>query len=463
MKALCLGLVAAGLLMTPGAWAGAPDYTLRPEWTGPCKRMNVIDINLGNDPEAFVAAASCQVSGLQLYPEHAEALARQLRDDPKARREDIVRDLCQAAGRTCTLAWSDPWTYGPEHEAEVCQQRYRRDIGAVMMFFFQCPDGSNCAMDWASNHVRGMDKADASLGWGEAKEGAYNPQNPSFWRRELWDAKAAGLQFILPNVYGPDMQDRGEIKELVKALQAEHEPVKVGLFDDTWAWGRAKSGAAWATAPKLDEPDASAKILYESKWKPFFSQLPPENWYRIDNRPVIYFYNAGTLKPLDRAAGVIARMKALFTRDFGVEPFVAVDDAFFADPAMENVADSRFRWDTFSDFSTGTVSVMEGLSRSLMSGKSLTNAVVRWDSYDRDHRGKPAGVSLPWDDRRIKGPERLQDVLSRTHDDDSLLIATWNDLGEGTGINAAYDYYYKGAWQAPDTFMQLIRKDNCQN
>ena len=38
------------------------------------------------------------------------------------------------------------------------------------------------------------------------------------------------------------------------------------------------------------------------------------------------------------------------------------------------------------------------------------------------------------------------------------MIATWNDLGEGTGFNRAYDYYVHGQWQRPDYFMRVTRK-----
>jgi len=31
-------------------------------------------------------------------------------------------------------------------------------------------------------------------------------------------------------------------------------------------------------------------------------------------------------------------------------------------------------------------------------------------------------------------------------------------LGEGTGFNRAYDYYFHGQWQRPDYFMRVTRK-----
>jgi hypothetical protein len=44
-----------------------------------------------------------------------------------------------------------------------------------------------------------------------------------------------------------------------------------------------------------------------------------------------------------------------------------------------------------------------------------------------------------------------------------LLLETWNDLGEGTGITRNYDYYDQGAWLTPDAFMNAIRSSQCSN
>ena len=437
-------------------------FRLRAEWTGPCLRRPRVDVNLGNRPEAFIRAATCQVTGREAKPTSVTQWAAALHGAEGPRREDVVRAICATAHRDCRLDWSDPWIYGAVVEPKICIKRYRRDIGAVMMFFFHCPDARvNCALDWSDNHVRGMNRADASLGWGAARDGYYNPRNPGFWRHELRDAQAAGLQFLLPNVYGPDM---AQIDGLVAALNGKRADLKVGLFDDSWAWGHASFGSPWATAPDLSQTESAAQTLYRAKWKPYFAKVPPQDWYRIDNRPVIYLYNAGTLRPLETSAAVVARMKALFATDFGVAPFVVVDDAFFRDPGMATVADSRFRWDTFAgDFAAadGSVTVKDGVSRSVMSGRVTANAMVRWDSIDRDRMGAGPGFVSPFAGRTLKGPQRLETVLETTHGDDSLVIATWNDLGEGTGVNAAYDYYDHGAWRRPDSFMQMIRNDNC--
>jgi hypothetical protein len=88
-----------------------------------------------------------------------------------------------------------------------------------------------------------------------------------------------------------------------------------------------------------------------------------------------------------------------------------------------------------------------------MNGVVLDHAMVKWDPYGRDRPG-----ATPVDsDLVAKGPEILQQVLNESKDADLLVLATWNDLGEGTGINRNYDYYYQGQWLEPDYFMRMIR------
>jgi hypothetical protein len=447
------GLAAAFLavLSMADATAGGADFRLRPEWNGPCARAESIDVNLGNAPEAFVRAAHCQVTGQEPPKELVAAWSKRLREDPKLRRVDVVRTLCQDHGRAgAPLAYSDPWLNDPDLPPPTGPKRVKRDVGAVVMFFFHCPGGQNCHMDWANTHAPGMQSPSPGLAWNGSSGGYYDASNPGFWRRELRDAKAAGLQFILPNVYGPDMDQDGRIRTLAQALAAEDDPVKVAYFDDTWAWGRKWFGPFWEEKPDFHDPEAAAEKLYQAKWKPYFSTLDPRFWYRVQGRPLIYFYNAGTLAPRERSAEVFRRMKAMFRRDFGVEPFLAMDRAFFDDPEQPRVADARFIWDPLKH---GDANIF-GLGRSALKGVTLAHAMVRWDSIGRDRPGALASDS----DLLLKGPELLEHVLKQTEDVDLLVIATWNDLGEGTGINRNYDYYYRGAWQRPDAFMDLIRQ-----
>jgi hypothetical protein len=265
---LLCGTLLVGACLAPAATIRATDlsttseFKLRPEWSGPCRYADVIDVNLGNLPEAFIRAAYGQVTGREPSPERVATWAARLRTDTHLRRIDVVRTFCKESGRSCNLRYSNPWLNNPDLAASGVKKT-QRDVGAVVMFFFHCPAGVNCGMDWANTHAYGMDEPSPILAWGTETSGVYDAKNPGLWRRELRDAKFAGLDFILPN-------------------------------------------------------------------------------------------------------------------------------------------------------------------------------------------------------KLLKGPERLQQVLRDSADADILMIGTWNDLGEGTGINRNYDYYYLGRWLPPDYFMRLIRQSQCR-
>jgi hypothetical protein len=443
-------LFAAALLAAVTASAADPaHFALKPEWQGPCHQSPVVDVNLGHSPEAFVRAATCQLTGKEPAADLVQSWAARIRSEKSLRRVDVVRSLAAAAGvQALKLSYSSPWVNDPEL-APAPPHDHKRKIGAVTMFFFNCPGGVNCGMDWANNHAAGMAVPTSTLAWDKApSNGFYDAKNPGFWRHELRDAKAAGLDFILPNVYGPDMKNEGKILTLAAALAGEADPVKVGLFDDPWAWGEKWFGPYWQVRPDLNDPDKAAALLYEAKWKPFFTQVPRKDWFLVDGRPMIYFYNAGKLNPLNRASLTLGRMKALFKKDFGVEPYVAVERAYFQDPNMARVADNEFLWDPLHFGDGGG----DHLSRYTINGKTLVHSVARWDSMGRD---KP-GVIASSADNLIKGPEQLAVSLKQSRDADLLVFATWNDLGEGTGLNRSYDYYYLGQWLQPDYFMRMI-------
>jgi hypothetical protein len=425
---------------------GGPSYhpfQLRPDFAGTCARADIVDVNLGHTPQSFVRAAHCQVTGQPPSPEVVERWAKRMREEYYVRRVDVVRSLCAEHKRECKLAYSDPWAAQLEL-AGAPQRRGKRDIGAVFMFFFDCPGGNNCSMDWANTHAPGMDAPSALFGMEAGETAPYHPSRAGFWRRELLDAQYAGLQFLMLNTYGPDIAD-GKLAPLAQALKSIDSPIKIAFFDDTWSWGQPYFGDFWKKKPNLDDTDTAAKTIYEAKWKPFYSQIDKKHWYRFSGRPFIYFYNSGTLEPRSKTAALLTKLKSLFKADFGEEPFVDVDVAYFDDPAMLQVADAKFKWMTFD--------IPQRRHRSTMNGHVIDHAMVKWDAVNRDRPGQTANEH----DRCVKGAQLLQRVLKESLDAELLILATWNDLGEGTGIHRNYDYFADGQWLAPHHFMQLIR------
>jgi hypothetical protein len=420
------------------------DFQLQGEFDGPCAARATIDVNLGHEPEAFVRAAHCQINGAEPSAELVTSWSAQLRTNNWVRRIDVVRSLCNAAGKNCPLSYSDPWQ-DQVLLTTPCVRKTQRDLGAVLMFFSECPGGVNCKLDWANTHASGMDSPHRVYAFGAATEGYYHPDNAGFWKRELLDARWAGLQFMLLNTYGPDL---GRLGKLTDALADIGGGIKIALLDDTWSWGQAQQPPPFNVLPDLANTNAAAQAIYQAKWKPFFDAIPKEHWYLVKDRPFIYFYNAGTLKPQKVAAAVVAQLKKLFAADFGVEPFVSVDRAFFQDPGMPAVADSEFTWNTFGGHD----------SHYNIQGVTQDHFMVKWDSLGRDHPGDIATSS----DQIVKGPELLQQALDSSAASDLAVFATWNDLGEGTGIHRNYDYYEKGKWLTPHAFMSILRAAQCK-
>ena len=437
---------------TPSSIGSA--YTLNPEWTGPCAESSgAVDVNLGNSPEAFVTAAYCQIYGTMPPVATINEWVSQLMTVSYVRRIDVVRTLCQQANKTCGLFYSNPWKT-EVLPTDTCTRKTTRDVGAVMMFFFGCPGGTNCGMDWANTHAWGMLQGDVTYGSGSGATGYYVPTNEGFWMRELLDARHAGLQFVAPNVYGYDIQpSTGELANLESALDALDATggLKVALFNDTWAWGNPAGGSLQNPAPNLSDTEDSAQRIYAVQWKPFFQGISTSHWYTVNGAPLIFFYNAGTLMPTSGTSAVIARLKQLFLADFGVTPFVDVDKGY----GTVTSADAQFVWDTFDGFPSTNL----GSEATVTGNLTFDNAMVKWDSLGRDSPGAIATSTT----RIYKGPQLLDSVLASSTSANLLLLETWNDLGEGTGITRNYDYYDQGEWLAPDAFMSAIRASQCSN
>lgn len=424
------------------------SFELKRDFAGPCEAAaSAVDVNLGHTAETAVRALYCQVFGSEPSQDVVSQWANALRTEEHVRRIDVARAFCQMANKPCAFTFSDPWQAQVTLET-TCTFKTSRQLGAVLMFFSECPTGVNCDMLWANNHAFGMDKPHAVYGFQRGSTGFYHPGNAGFWRREFLDARWSGLSFLLLNTYGHDIQAAyNPLRRAVEALDSIGGGIGLALMDDTWIWGRGPK-PPFDGVPDLWDHEGAAATLYHAKWKPFFEAIPEHYWYKYEGRPLIYFYNAGTLKPRHQAPYVLARMKQMFADDFGVEPFLAVDSAFFEDEAAMNaVANARFTWDTFRF----------GESVSYLSNVTFRHSMVRWDAWGRDHPGEIA----PPNQLFHKGPELLEAFLETSKDAHIAVIATWNDLGEGTGIHRNYDYFHRGSWLAPNHFMNLIRASQC--
>ena len=229
------------------------------------------------------------------------------------------------------------------------------------------------------------------------------------------------------------------------ALGALSEPPKLALFDDCSGWGRQQFAPIWQKLPELSQPAAAARAIFEAKWRPFFRQVDRHHWYRFKGKPLIYFGGASSLEPRSSSSELFASLKRTFEAELGESPFLCVESAYFDDARLEHVVDARF--------SNSSFDLPQKRSRSELHGHVVDHALVRWDSVGRD---RPGELSAP-SDVLIKGSELLEQVLHDSSDAELLVLGTWNDLAEGSGIHRNYDYWFGGAWLSPEHFMRKVR------
>jgi glycosidase len=452
------------------------SFTTNPEFSGAYGQASQVDVDQGNSPETFVTSAYWQIYGSAPPPSVVTTQANNLRTLPYWRRIDVVNTFLNASGKSLPKIYSEPWQSEPQLLTPPCKN-VTRDVGAVCMFFFSCPSGTNCSMDWADTHVEGMSSPSTLLAYGANSTGYYTSSSDAgFWYRELMDARYAGLSYLLPNCYGPDITN-GSIDNLASALGTINSmgvtaQVKIGLFDDTSGWNNPAdfNFAPWNAGPwsSRSGPEnlsaagvtAAANEIFQDKWQPFFSRIPSQYWYEVNGHPLITVYYGGTLyidgSSQPTVATIIQLLKNDFQTTFGVTPYVVIDIGFSYGSAT--VADNQFVWNTLSSPYVPATN----LSTYTNGGITADLAMVKWDPTQRDNGSTAIANPTCEGTTLIKNDSLLQSILSRTTNDTFLTLATWNDLGEGTGINRNYDYYVDGQWEPPDYFMKDIRHSQAQ-
>ena len=456
---------------------GDVSFTTNPEFAGPyAQATTAVNVNLGNNPATFVTEAYWQVYGSAPSPATVTTQVNNLLTLPYWRRIDVVNTFLTAASSPLTHVYSEPWQSEPQFLTPPCKN-VTRDVGAVCMFFFNCPNGVNCGLSWADTHAQGMSGPSTLLAYGADPSGYYNSAaDAGFWYRELMDARYAGLSYLLPNVYGPDITN-GSIANLASALatiasMGVTAQVKIGMVDDTSVWNNSADDdfEPWLTGPwsSTSGPEnlsaagvtAAATEIFQDKWQPYFSQIPQQYWYEVNGGPLIYFYNGGTLyvdaNSQPTITTIIQLLKSDFQAAFGVTPYVVIDNGFSY--GKSNVADNQFVWNTLSS----PYVPQPNLSTYVSEGVTADLAMVKWDPTQRNNGANAIASPVCEGSSIIKNDSLLQSILSRTTNDTFLTIATWNDLGEGTGINRNYDYYVDGQWEPPNYFMNDIRHSQAQ-
>jgi hypothetical protein len=199
--------------------------------------------------------------------------------------------------------------------------------------------------------------------WYEALPAAtiYPPQvnwdarDRRWWSAMVAQARAAGLGWVAVDSWGVDTTaDPASLAPLVTAIEQSGSDLKIALFDDTTSEVLRKNrarGRDWTLEPRFDLSDLAGRgegglhFFYDEQWKRFFDTVPARHRLSIDGRPVVFMWHGGfewyTRQNFFHA--LIDALREATRRDFGVDPFVIVEESWTRlDPAAR--VDGVFDW-----------------------------------------------------------------------------------------------------------------------
>lgn len=331
-------------------------------------------------------------------------------------------------------------------------------LGTFFFYWYNCPR-------------RECDASQLSVippGWlaplpndGDPRDGtAYSSINYDWFEGELRDIAGVGIDTIFPVSWGEHphfwfRQDRLDV--LVQANGVLEQPLQIGMFLDSTAQQGMYNDFVDAgyrfgpNVPRMPLSDPrSGYFFYDRHIKGFWERIPREMWATVNGRPIIVTYTALCCNDLQRSGALWAAVKSAFERDFGVEPWLILEDTWFAPEALapppdmlpvDQAADGRYSWGTaLNGPSTQTLgdyavsSVGPGFDNRLITGI----VEPRWQPRDEGAFLRASLAAVP--------PEA-----------DLTLIETWNEWPESTGVARAAHLGAAGQPLPEDFYMEIIR------
>ncbi|NWF80210.1 MAG: DUF5010 domain-containing protein [Chloroflexi bacterium] len=340
-------------------------------------------------------------------------------------------------------------------------------LGTFFFYWYNCPkdecDATQLSVTppgWLAPLPRDRDTRDGT---------AYSSINYDWFEGELRDMLATGIDTVFPVSWGDHphpwfRQDRLDL--LVQANGVLARPLAIGMFIDTTAQQAmyndftAEGYRFGADIPRLPLSDRrSGYFFYDRHIKGFFQRIPREMWATVEGRPIIITYTALCCTDLNLAGELWAAVKAAFARDFGVEPWLIVEDTWFTPEArapggellpLDQVADGRYSWGTALH---GPAShTLRGYTVSSVGPGFDNSRIVGITEPRRQPRERPPGGGAAADGAFLRAS-----LAAIPANADLVLIETWNEWPESTGIARA-TYRGIGGKPLPETFyMDIVR------
>lgn len=168
----------------------------------------------------------------------------------------------------------------------------------------------------------------------------FSYKDPLWFRQELLDMRAAGIDIVLPVFWGSDAESAWAITGLQNLVAVEEalradgsDPPKIGMFFDTSALPQQNGGRN----PDLTTP--SGRNIFYGMISKFYSLVPSELRAEMGGRPLIYLYSAFFTQKYDQAFFDLVGQK--FEQDFGSRPFIVRESSW-----LGVTTDGEYAWGT---------------------------------------------------------------------------------------------------------------------
>jgi len=288
-------------------------------------------------------------------------------------------------------------------------ESYRADQPVVGTHFFYWYDIES------KEHFVNYNGTDALTDHPARNEG-YSYKSAAWWKRELLDVMAAGIDFILPVYWGcPGDYDSWSFVGLPPLVQAWEElvregkqPPRVGLFYDTSTLRH--NPRRW----HVDLSTDAGKQWFYATIRDFFSFVPPKMWAAIEGRPIVVLYGSNFAAKQDPALFPFVREQ--FRRDFATDLFLAKNVGW------QGEADSLCSWGGALGLKVfGVTSLGPGYDHTAVPGRKPL-------IVDREGGAFYEGL---WKQFLSYGVKRRAKVV---------LVETWNELHEGTDVCESVEF-----------------------
>jgi hypothetical protein len=279
----------------------------------------------------------------------------------------------------------------------------------------------------------------------------------SWFKREITDMVAAGIDVVLPVYWGntvritPDADDPYNknaiigLRNLVEAIQeldSEGKKVpKIGMFFDT---NSIQAENVLKETGPVDLTEDYHRLIFYKYIRDFYSIIPPEYWFEIDDRPFVQTWigvPSGDFPTVsDYDTGTFTYVNDKFSGDFGGKNlYFVLEESWYSKHGYNDwnvYADRLYEW---VGASAGLRYAQSQITIGSLKGKlgGVASVLPGFDNL---------GVVIPDHEHELSRESgdlykrSLKTAVDKTRNCNLIVVETWNEHHESSNISDTQEY-----------------------